>query len=466
MGGDPVHIDAFDPASAAARSRFAKALREKVPALNADDIDAELLRLADAPDTDQQNDECGAKPAEDDPVARREAEALLADPRLLTTILDDIAVLGVAGERELTATVFLTGVSRLLDAPLAVIVQGPSSSGKSYVVSKVAKLFPPEAIVLAHQMTPQALFHMPPGSLTHRFVVAGERSRLENDDRAEATRALREMLSSGRLSRLMPVKSGGTIETVLIEQEGPIAFAETTTLTNIFEEDANRCLLLNTDEQIEQTERVIRSLARGYGGAGVEPETREALHRKHHALQRLLEPVRVVIPFAEELGAKFATRRVEARRAFPQVAHLMMAVTLLHQRQRERDAGGNLVATPEDYQLARHLLVKPLSRHEGGLSEGARRFGDTLRKEAGIGRVFTTREAKAWEGAARSSVHGWLGELHDAGLLDLVEQGKGRTPSTWKLVAVGDDGLGQVILPPAEELFAPVSLGHTNTICK
>ena len=41
-------------------------------------------------------------------------------------------------------------------------------------------------------MTPQALFHMKPGSLAHRFVVAGERSQLENDERADATRALRE----------------------------------------------------------------------------------------------------------------------------------------------------------------------------------------------------------------------------------------------------------------------------------
>jgi hypothetical protein len=35
--------------------------------------------------------------------------------------------------------------------------------------------------------------------LQHRFIVAGERSRLQNDETAEATRALRELLSAGRL---------------------------------------------------------------------------------------------------------------------------------------------------------------------------------------------------------------------------------------------------------------------------
>src|SRR5262249_22984061 len=159
----------------------------------------------------------------------------------------------------LTATVYLTGTSRKLKAPLAAIVQGPSSSGKSYVVEKTAGLIPPEDTIHATQMTPQALFHMKPGSLRHKLVVGGERSRLQNDDvGAEATRALREMLSSGRLSKLMPVKGeGGLIETRLIEQDGPIAYVETTTLTRIFDEDVNRCLLLNTDEQPEQTKKII-----------------------------------------------------------------------------------------------------------------------------------------------------------------------------------------------------------------
>ena len=48
------------------------------------------------------------------------------------------------------------------------------------------------------------------------------------------------MLSGARLSKLMPVKqAGGEIVTVTLEQEGPIAFVESTTLANVFEEDAN-----------------------------------------------------------------------------------------------------------------------------------------------------------------------------------------------------------------------------------
>ena len=35
------------------------------------------------------------------------------------------------------------------------------------------------------------------------------RLRLENDDKAEVTQALREMLPAGRLTKMMPVKEAG-----------------------------------------------------------------------------------------------------------------------------------------------------------------------------------------------------------------------------------------------------------------
>src|SRR5439155_8080532 len=137
--------------------------------------------------------------------------------------------------------------------------------GKSYLIEKTASTFPPESVIYATQMTPQALFHMRPCTLVHQFVVAGERSRSEDDDRAEATRALREMLSAGKLSKLMPMRGeGNQIETRLIEQDGPIAYIESTTLTKVDDEDANRCIMLHTDEQPAQTRRIIRQLAASY----------------------------------------------------------------------------------------------------------------------------------------------------------------------------------------------------------
>jgi hypothetical protein len=465
--GEAVHIDTLDPSSATSRERFINALIEKQPQVDRQVVDAELLKIADAPalppgpvgkreaPESQEADELLAKMPQ---KARDEATAILEDPLLIERVVDDVAALGVAGERETTATVYLIGVSRLLVRPLAGIVQGPSSSGKSYLIERTADLFPPEAVIHATQMTPQAFFHMRPGTLAHRFVVAGERSRVEDDERAEATRALREMLSAGRLTKLMPIKVNGTIETVQIEQEGPIAYVESTTLTRIFEEDANRCLLLHTDEQPEQTRRIIRSLAEAHCAAAAGDAVEKVVQR-HHALQRLLKPVSVIIPFAQKLGEMFTGERVEARRAFPQLLTMIQSVALLHQRQRDRDAEGRLVATADDYGLARYLLLKPLARQLGGrISDPACRFHERLAKWAAM--EFTTKEAKKRETNSRSSVYGWLAELHEGGVVEVVEEARGRSAARWKLTGLAPDTGVKSALPAVEEVCPEPTWKH------
>ena len=71
----------------------------------------------------------------------------------------------------------------------------------------------------------------------------------------------------------------------------------------------------------------------------------ERVRQRHFALQRLLHPLPVVVPYAERLAELLDCQRVELRRAFPQILSMIQAVTLLHQYQRVRDAQDHLVAT-------------------------------------------------------------------------------------------------------------------------
>ena len=113
---------------------------------------------------------------------------MLESPELMKLVLDYVAACGVAGERDLVASIYLIGVSRLLPRPLAAIVQSPSSTGKSYVIDRVTEMFPLETVIRATAMTTNALYYLPPEGLRHVFIAAGERSRVENDESAEATR--------------------------------------------------------------------------------------------------------------------------------------------------------------------------------------------------------------------------------------------------------------------------------------
>jgi hypothetical protein len=453
VNGVPGFVELLNPASSGQRGKFVKQLTDKFPTVPADAIDAELVKIGTVPLTPRLADDgvTIADPLSITPAnVLADAETMLTGPNLICRICDDVAVLGVSGERELALTVYLIGVSRLLTKPLAGIIRGSSSSGKSFLIERVASLFPPEAVIHATQMTPQALFHMPPGSLVHKWVVAGERSRVEDDDRAEATRALREMLSSGKLSKLMPEKGeGGKIETSTIEQEGPIAFIESTTLATVFEEDANRCLLLVTDERDEQTRRIISQIAMRHSSPQV--DRAEDVRAVHHALQRILPSLEVRVPYADRIGERFGCERVEVRRAFPQLLALIQASALLHFRQRETASDGALLANDEDYQIARRLISRPFALSlGGGVCDSAIQFFEKLKGWAPM--EFTVRKAVKQCSAGKSAVYGWLSELHDAGAVEEVEQARGRKAAKWRLT--GSDPLpGAGIIPEVGDIF-------------
>ncbi len=477
FGEELIAHETVDLGSEKKRLEFARMVAAKAPAVEADELAGMLLQASDEP---QRSPAVAADEVDLDALAqaaleetphdvKADAEAMLAAPDLMDRLAVDLVDVGIAGERELATICYMTGVSRLLEKPLALIAQGPSSSGKSFVIERTATLFPPEAVLLAKSLTPQALVYMKNGSLRHRWVVAGERSRVENDDTAEATRGLREMISSGKLSKLIACKGPtGQIESRLVEQDGPIAYAESTTLSRIFDEDRNRALLVNTDERSSQTKAIMEAAA--MSAAGLVAVDREALVARHHCIQRMLVRVPVVIEFAPrlcELLSLGADLPVETRRAFPMILTMVSAVALLHQRQRDRDGDGRIIATAADYGHARRLLSKAIARAVGeGVGDPARRFHERLERLEELPQVFTAADIRKHVRASRSTVNGWLAELTDAGAIEVAEAPDrsprgGRPPRAYRLAERGLDA-GDEWLPSVDELFESGRTNRTN----
>lgn len=472
---ETVEVDTVDLAKAARRQQFAAEIQKKT-GVPQEAIEARLLAIAGerragpvekaAPQNDLETRAQEAL-ANTPPAVIDDARQMLAAPNLIERISADLELVGVAGEEGLRLAIYLLGTSRLLDRPLAAIVQGQSSSGKSFVVESVAKLFPEESVVLATQMTPQALFHAEPGSLSHRWVVAGERSRIQNDDRAEATRALREMLSSGRLSKMMPMKIGNEIQTVTIQQDGPIAYVESTTRTQVFEEDASRCIMLTTDERVGQTKVILERIAREASGS-LRIDKGPVIER-HQALQRLLKPYAIVIPFAEKLSGHMGrfSDQCRTRRAFPMLLSFIEASTLLHQHQRRVDDDGCLIAEPVDYEIAVRLLAAAMDHMIGNALPGpTTRFYEELlecvrREQDPLPVPFTIDDVRAqMPRAGRSTIQGKLVELEVRGYLKpevIGPSGRGRPPKGWSLS--GRSPVDDTVLPSLEEVFGDVGAG-------
>ena len=224
-------------------------------------------------------------------------------------------------------------------------------------------------MVEATSITPNALFYMPPGSLEHKIIVAGERKHRADDEAADATAALRQLISEGRISKFFPTRnSNGELETKRIEQNGPVAYCETTTRSSnlIFKEDLNRCLLVETDDSAEQTKKVLLAVARRNSPSpGKNIVDTKAIIDRHREFQRSLKTFEITIPYAVALAEKMPTGRIETRRAITQVLTTIKAIALLHQHQREASPQGRIEATIQDYEVARRLLLKPLSKSIG-----------------------------------------------------------------------------------------------------
>jgi DNA primase len=140
------HIDSFDLYSARARATFVRDAADEVGVedtvlkrdlgrvlMAAEALVEEAIRRAQEPD-----DTAVTLDADE----RAAALELLGDPKLVERICDDFARVGMVGEATNCLVGYLATVSRLLDKPLAVIVQSTSAAGKSALQDAVMDFVP------------------------------------------------------------------------------------------------------------------------------------------------------------------------------------------------------------------------------------------------------------------------------------------------------------------------------------
>jgi len=211
------------------------------------------------------------------------------------------------------------------------------------------------------------------------------------------------------------MRVGDVLQTVELAIEGPAAVIESVSHQFICDEDKNRAVIVQTDETPSQTKRVLAATAERYVAVGHCDV--EQIRQKHWTMQRLLEPRPVVIPWAPALAERFPANRVESRRAFPRVLWVVQAAALLRQRQPGRQKGpqGELIASIDDYRVARGLLAPWLAVElGGGVCDAAKRLWEHAQKH---GATFTRKEAEAWMGVGARQANRWLSELVEANLL-------------------------------------------------
>ena len=382
-----------------------------------------------------------------------EALALLRAPDLISRIGADFEAAGLTGEATNKLVAYLAAVSRLLDAPLAVVVQSSSAAGKSSLMDAVLAFVPEEARLKVSAMTGQSLFYMGETNLKHKILAV-----CEEEGAARATYALKVLQSEGELTIASTGKdpASGDLITRQYRVEGPVMIFLTTTAVDIDEELMNRCLVLSVDEGRSQTEAIHRLQRQKRTLQGLlARQERERLLALHRNAQRLLRPLAVVNPYADRLT--FLSDKTRTRRDHEKYLTLIDSIALLHQYQRPirrlpGEAGADYIeATLADIEAANALAHEVLGRSLDELPPVTRRLLNELAAWVGsrsqaqaIERAavrFTRRELREATGWSDTQLRVHLERLASLEYLIVHRGARGQT-FEYELLYDGD-GAGQ-----------------------
>lgn len=380
--GDHLHVDTLDLYQARSRSAFIKAAAMELGA-NESVISGDVSALVLALEPIQEQAMRGALQTDTAPAlpALSEADeaaglALLRDKDLANRIVNDVEAIGVVGEGTNALVGYLACVSRLLDRPLAILIQSTSAAGKSTLMDALLSLMPENERVHYSAMTGQSLFYIGEGNLKHKILAIAEEEGVR-----QAAYALKLLQSQGELTIASTGKDPTTGKLITSEYrvEGPVMLCLTTTAIDIDEELLNRCLVLTINETVEQTAAIQQRQRASRTLAGLQANVHSTqVIAAHRAAQSLLRPLAVVNPFAEQLI--FASDRVRLRRDHVKYLALIDAIALLHQQQRKiqtLEVNGAVVeyieVTQSDIQLANRLAHAVLGRSLDELPPQTRR---------------------------------------------------------------------------------------------
>jgi DNA primase len=355
---------------------------------------------------------------------REAALELLRDPKLCERILGDFEACGVVGEETNKLLGYIAAVSRKLEEPLAVVIQSSSAAGKSSLMDGILDFVPEEERIEYSAMTGQALYYLGEKDLRHKVLAVAEGEGAER-----ASYALKLLQSEGELSIASTGKDPETGKLVTHDYRvtGPVMTFLTTTAIEVDEELLNRCLVLTVDEGREQTRRVHARQRMGQTLAGLlARRDKDRILALHRNAQRLLRPLLIVNPLAEQLS--FSDARTRSRRDHMKYLTLIRSVALLHQHQRavktiehHGEHVEYIEVTAKDVEIATRLAQEVLGRHLDELPPVTRRVLGDLRAlvEARAVREgvqphdvrFTRREARQQLGLSYEQVRVHLGRL-------------------------------------------------------
>jgi DNA primase len=301
----------------------------------------------------------------------------LKKPQLLKRTGQLLEQCGIVGEENNSLIAYLIYTVRKQSVPLHVMFLGSSGSGKTYLQERISELIPEEDKIEITQITENALYYFKQHELQHRLIL------IEDLDGAMAVfYPLRELQTKRRITKTVTLKdSKGNLKTITLTVEGPVCVSGCTTKEKIYEDNANRCILLYTDQTRDQDKRINEYQTKLSGGE-INKERESQYRELFKNIQRVLRSVNIINPYAKYIA--LPEQVFKPRRTMTLLLGFIEAVTFYHQYQREvkKDSAGQLYieTTTDDIESAFNLLKDVLFSKSDELSKATRDFLELLKQ--------------------------------------------------------------------------------------
>jgi DNA-binding MarR family transcriptional regulator len=351
---------------------------------------------------------------------RKAALTYLKSPDLMQRTKQAIAASGIIGEETNALIAYLTYTSRKRHTPLHLMCLGASGTGKTWLQEKVSELMPEEDKLEITTLSMNAFYYFGKEELKHKLLL------IEDLDGAEAVLyPLRELQSKRKISKTVTLKdSKGNLKTVTLNVEGPVCVSGCTTREELYEDNANRCILLYMDISPEQDRRVMeyqRQLSAGH----IDQYEQRKIKEQIKNVQRLLKPITVKNPFATYL--KLPDEVFKPRRTMLLLLLFTETITWYHQYQRElktdTDTGEQYIETTlADVETAFALLETTLLKKSDELNDACRTFFEKLKtclKEQDT-ESFYSKEIRTAFRITPSSIQRYLYDLERMGYIKIA----------------------------------------------
>ena len=315
-------------------------------------------------------------------IRKEKAIAFLKSKNLLQKTNALIGKTGLVGEENNRLLMYLVFTSRLREQPLHIISLGASGTGKTYLQEKISELIPEDQKLEITALSENALYYFDRTELKNKLVLIEDLDGAQDD---KILYAIRELMSKKRISKTIPIKDAkGNLKTITLQVEGPITLAGTTTKEKIYEDNANRSILIYLDNSKQHKEAIIKyqqNLSAGLINKTQENQTKAFLKD----VQSVLEPVKVRNPYAPQL--QIPTTVFKPLRTNAHYLAFIETVTFYHQHQRKRISppsgeleGAYIETTIEDIEIANQLLKDVLLTKSDELTKGCRDFFEAVKR--------------------------------------------------------------------------------------